>query len=394
MKMSGGPWTVALGAVVALLSVQIAGSQELSSGNTDFASRLYRAVASRTDDNVFLSPLSVSVALAMLASGSAGATQQQILEALSLGSLEPQQIPGLFQALGSAITGDGVFPLSQGVAVFPSQAFSVDPAYIAMVLTQFGGKAQTLSYASQQEALDSINSWAQSQTSDQVNNVVALDTLDTQTQLLLVSVAYFQTQFTFAFNASLTLDERFYVDRYHIVQVPMMFHSGKHLLAYDPSLRLGLLKLPMAGGLAMLVMLPDENVSVTSVEEELTAQRFQGWLRQLKKTKLEVQLPRFLLQRSCSLRDVLTQMDVKDVFQDAADLSVLSGQGGLRLTQVYHKSGITVDESSPVTGGNAADILNSPPPRLTINRPFLFIIYHQKTSSILHMGRVVDPSHA
>lgn len=393
MKMTGGLWPVVLGSLAALLSVQLAGSQELSSGNADFASRLYRRVSSQTDDNVVLSPFSVSVGLAMLASGSGGATRQQLLTALGLGSLVPEQIPGLFQALQSSITQEGRFPLKQGVAAFPSQAFSLAPSYLDLVQTQFGGKAQTLSYASKQEATDSINQWAQSQTTDRVKDVVVV--VDTETKLLLVSVAHYQTQFSFSFNASFTQEERFYVNRYHVVQVPMMFHSGKHLLAYDSSLRLGLLKLPMVGGAAMLVMLPDENVSVTSVEEELTAQRFQGWLRQLKKTKLEVQIPRFLLERSCSLREVLTQMDVKDVFQeDIADLSVMSTEPGLQLTEVYHKAAVTVDETGPTGGSSGMDFFGSPPPRLTINRPFLFIIYHQKTGSILHMGRVVDPSQA
>ncbi|KAG7272601.1 hypothetical protein CRUP_033110 [Coryphaenoides rupestris] len=382
-----------LGGLLLSTSTSTSTPAELSSGNMDFASRLYQAVSSRTDDNVFLSPLSVSAALAMLAGGSAGPTQQQLLAALSLDSLEPNEIPGLFQVLQNSITGDGAFPLKQGVAVFPSQAFSPASTYLDLVQNLFGGKAQTLSYASQQEATYAINSWAESQTSGRVKDVVS-GGLDSQTQLLLVSVAYFQTQFSFGFNDSLTQDERFYVDKYHIIQVRMMFHAGKHLLAYDPSLRLGLLKLPMAGGVAMLVMLPDENVPLTSVEEGLTATRFQEWLRKLKKTKLEVQLPRFLLGRSYSLQGVLTQMDVKDVFQDTADLSVMAPEAGLRLTQVYHKSAITVDESGPVTGGNVADTFTSPPPRLTINRPFLFIIYHQKTNSILHMGRVVDPNKA
>ena len=86
-KMSGGLWI--LGAVAALLSVHLARSQELSSGNADFASRLYRVVSSRTDDNVLLSPYSVSAALAMLASGCENETRQQLLTAIGPGSLEP-----------------------------------------------------------------------------------------------------------------------------------------------------------------------------------------------------------------------------------------------------------------------------------------------------------------
>ncbi|KAK0130754.1 Protein Z-dependent protease inhibitor [Merluccius polli] len=389
--MSGGLWI--LGAAAALLCVQPAVSQELSSGNADFASRLYRAVARQTDDNVLALPARrVQAPWPCWPAGSEGATRQQLLEALRLGGLDPQQIPGLFQGLLNSTTEDGVFPQNQGVAWSRPSS---------------GARPRTLSYASQQEAMDSVNLWAESQTADQIKDVVG--SLDPQTQLLVVSVAYYHTQFSFTFNASVTQDERFYVDRYRVVMVPMMFHSGKHFLAYDPSLSLGLLKLPMAGGAAMLVMLPDENVSVTSVEEALTVQKFREWVWQLKKTKLEVQLPRFLLKRSYTLRDVLTKMDVKDVFQDTADLSVLSAENGLRLTQLATadvkcfgvlcsrfttRQQSQVDEGNPVTGGNTADFFTSPPPRLTINRPFLFIIYHQRTSSILHIGRVVDPSHA
>jgi len=106
-------------------------------------------------------------------------------------------LSGLFQALQNSITGDGAFPLKQGVAVFPSQAFPPAPTYVDLVQNVFGGKTQTLSYASQQEATYAINSWAESQTSERVKDVVvsgASGGLDSQTQLLLVSVAYYQSK--------------------------------------------------------------------------------------------------------------------------------------------------------------------------------------------------------
>lgn len=74
------------------------------------------------------------------------------------------------------------------------------------------------------------------------------------------------------------------MDRYHVVMVPMMFRADKFLLAYDRSLKVGVLKLPMADGMAMLVILPDEGVYVTAVEQEVTAEKIQAWIRQLKKT--------------------------------------------------------------------------------------------------------------
>lgn len=91
-------------------------------------------------------------------------------------------------------------------------------------------------------------------------------------------------RFSPSFNSSFTQDERFYVDRYHVVMVPMMFRADKYYLAYDRSVKVGVLKLPMADGAAMLVLLPDEDVDVTTIEEALTTEKIQAWIRQLKKT--------------------------------------------------------------------------------------------------------------
>lgn len=91
-------------------------------------------------------------------------------------------------------------------------------------------------------------------------------------------------RFSPSFNSSLTQDERFFVDKYHVVMVPMMFRADKYFLAYDGGVKAGVLKLPMADGAAMLVVLPDEDVDVTAVEEEVTSEKIRAWIRRLKKT--------------------------------------------------------------------------------------------------------------
>lgn len=97
-------------------------------------------------------------------------------------------------------------------------------------------------------------------------------------------------QWKLPFNASFTQEERFYVDKYHIIQVPMMSRSDKYYLAYDPSLKVGILKLPCTDGTAMLVLLPDEDVDYTSVDEALTAEVFHKWVAKLKKTYVRASL--------------------------------------------------------------------------------------------------------
>lgn len=365
--------------------------EDLTNRNTDFAARLYRAVSSRTDVNVFLSAFTLSTGLSALLSSTGGLTQDQLLQGLSLTGLDPQTLPDLFQNLQTVVLQEGVaLKLRQGVAVFPDQGFPVSSSYLNLVQTKFGGEAQNLAFSVPQEATDTINRWAQDKTGDQVQELVI--NLDPQTQLLLATVASYQIRFSPAFNSTLTQDERFYVDRYHVVMVPMMFRAGKYFLAYDRSLKVGVLKLPMADGAAMLVLLPDEGVDIIDIEEALTAEKIQAWIRQLKKTKLEVQLPRFLLERSYTLRDVLQTLDITQVFQDDAVINMGEDKGP-KLTQVYHKSVMSVDESTDgVTTGGGDSVFSTLPPRLTINRPFIFIIYHQTTGSMLFMGRVIDPT--
>lgn len=99
-----------------------------------------------------------------------------------------------------------------------------------------------------------------------------------------LNFSVFPARFRLAFNSSSTQDERFYVDKYHVVMVPMMVRADKYFLAYDRSVKAGVLKLTMADGAAMLIVLPDEDVDVTAVEEEVTAEKILAWIRQLKKT--------------------------------------------------------------------------------------------------------------
>ncbi|KAK5902973.1 hypothetical protein CgunFtcFv8_006793 [Champsocephalus gunnari] len=351
---------LSLVSLLLLASCQPASLQDLTNRNADFGTRLYRAVSSRTDDNVFLSVFTLSSALLPLLSAAAGPTQDQLLQGLRLQGLDPQSLPDLFQSLRTAVQhGSLDMSLRQGTALLPRQGLQVSSSFLDL-------------------------EW----TGDTVREM-ATD-LDPQTQLLIASAAAYQVKFSPSFNESLTQDERFYVNKYRVVMVPMMFRADKFFLAYDLGLKAGVLKLPMAGGAAMLVVLPDEDVDITSVEEAVTGDQIQTWIRQLKKTKLEVQLPRFLLERSYSLRDVLQTLNITQVFQEEADLSNMWEGEAVKLTQVFHKAVVTVADGDGAGGG--ASVFSTLPPRLTVNRPFIFVVYLQASDAVLSIGRVIDPS--
>ncbi|XP_061559716.1 protein Z-dependent protease inhibitor-like [Phycodurus eques] len=358
-------------------------------GNWDFSTRLYRALASRTDDNVLLAPASARRGLEALLAAAGGTTREQLR--LALGP-DPQNIADPFSVTTSVPHGGAALNLKEGVAVFADASAQPSTSYADLVQSEFGGAVKSVSFAASRDAADTVNAWVRRQTGDEVRDLVG--ELEPDTRLLLATAASYRGRFSQAFNASATRDERFYVDKYHVVSVPMMFRADKYFLAYDRSLKAGVLRLPMADGAAVLVVLPDEDVDVGAVEDRVTSEKVRDWIGRLKKTKLEVQLPRFLLDRSYSLADVLRALGVVRAFGEDADLSDAGVPPGVAVSQVLHKAVASMDESGggDASGGGAAAVFSDPPPRLTVNRPFLFVVYHQAGGDPLLMGRLRDPT--
>ncbi|XP_006632604.1 serpin peptidase inhibitor, clade A (alpha-1 antiproteinase, antitrypsin), member 10a [Lepisosteus oculatus] len=369
---------------------------DLSTKNTDFAMNLYRKLASHHDDNIFFSPLCMSVAFTMLSMAAKGDTYNQILKGLNLQLLQRADqadlIPELFRQLEANITQNQDLILARGSAMFVHQQFEIDKIFSEQIKKFFNSDIMNIDFSKTEASKTTINDYVKMKTNEKVMGLISQ--IDPLTQLVLVNTILFQGKWELPFNSSFTEEARFYVDKYNIVKVPMMFREDKYYLAYDPVLKLGILKLPYRGHAAMLVLLPDKGVDYTSIDDEISAESFLGWIQKLKKTKLEVQLPRFKMEQSYNMDKILPDLGIRNVFENTADLSGLSKEVGLKVSEVLHKAVIEVDEKGTEAAGATATGITgySMPPRLIVDRPFLFLIYHEKTNSILFMGRVIDPT--
>lgn len=340
--------------------------QTLSRSWSDFGTRLFRSSASQTDLNLLLDLSGAALSLSSVLQRSEGTGREQLERVLS----NPEPVSGLRAAVGGASLG--------GVAWFVAQGAEPDDAYRKSLEQDFGVEVQTLDFSSVQDSVDSIQRWVLDQTQDQVQIQKTRLDLGPDPQLVLASALRFQARFVVPFNASQTGAERFFVDRYRTVMVPMMLTSGRFYLAYDRTLKTGVLRLGLDQGRALLVLLPDEGVHIGSLEEQLSQSQVQSWITALKKTRLEVQLPRFSLEQSSVLKKQLHKLQATQVFADNS------------LSQVLNAAVLIVDETE-VEGGVATSF-KTPPPRLTVNRPFLLVVYHEVTGLLQMIGRVVDPS--
>ncbi|XP_062253344.1 protein Z-dependent protease inhibitor isoform X1 [Platichthys flesus] len=369
---------------------------DLSFKNMDFAMKLYRKISSYNDKNIFFSPLSISTSFSALLMASDGVTREELLKGLNLEQLEtanqPELIPRLFQLLHENITQNGSLKLEEGLALFVHQHFEVAKNFENQIKTFFDADIKTVDFTDQEASVKFINEYVKKKTEGNVTEIIS--SLDAQTQLMLINTIFFRGAWELPFDPSDTQSYSFFIDNYNIVQVPTMFRLDKFYMTDDIPLGAKVLKLPYKNGVSMLILLPNKGVDYTVIDDQITARRFLKWVRKLQKTKLEVSMPKFKMEQSYSLHHILPDMGMPSIFSNSANLTRLSKDDPIKVSEVLHKAVIDVDETGTTAAAATATGItgHSLPQTFTINRPFFFFIYHEDTNTLLFMGRVIDPT--
>ncbi|XP_056092056.1 protein Z-dependent protease inhibitor [Rhinichthys klamathensis goyatoka] len=369
---------------------------DLAFKNVDFAMNLYRKISSYHDKNVFFSPLSVSTSFATLLLAAKGSTRSQILKGLNLDSLDGSGdallVPRLFEQLQKNISQDRRLQMEQGTALFVDERFPVESLFSDQIKTFFGADVNNVDFSKAELSKSIVNEYVSRKTGNKVNEMVT--SIEPLTKMMLLNTIFYQGEWDHPFNPNSTEMSRFYVDKYKIVQVPMMFQEDKFSTAEDSELRARVLRLPYRGGAALLIVLPDATADYTVIDDEINAERFFGWIKNMRRMRMEVHLPKFKMEQSYNMHEILPHLGIDSVFLDSANLTGLSKEGHLKISQVLHKAVIEVDEkgTSAASATSVGITAYSLPATFIINRPFFFFLYHEATSSLLFMGRVIDPT--
>ncbi|KAL6105671.1 serpina10 [Pungitius sinensis] len=298
--------------------------------------------------------------------GSDGVTHKEILKGLNLGQLEradePELIPRLFQLLHENITQGGSLKLEQGMALFLSQNFSVEEVFQDHIEKYFEADIRSVDFADSKGSISFVNEYIKNKTQDKMTDM--LSTLDALTKLMLIDTILFQGSWRKPFNPNFTSNAPFHV-----------------------------LRLPYREGVSMLILLPNKGMDYTVIDDAITAKRFLSWIKELQKSTLEVNLPKFKMESSYSLQNLLPDMGMTSIFSNTANLTRLSKEEGLKVSEVVHKAMIEVDETGTIAAAaTTSGIIPYSLPRIfTVNRPFFFFIYHEATNCVLFMGRVINP---
>ena len=379
-------------------------------GNNKFALELYNKLAGQ-QGNLFLSPYSISTALAMVYAGAKGQTEEQMAKALEFpisadsnnNELKSHSIAHFHYTFGEIIkqlnaSGEkGGYELTVANALWGQKDYKFLPDFLTLVKTNYDGNLEQVDFKTQtEEARKTINSWVENKTKDKIKELIKPGTLDSMTRLILTNAIYFKGKWESQFKPEQTQDAPFTLLGGQNVNAPMMHQTGK--FGYMETDILQALEMPYVNNdLSMVVLLPKKADGVKDLEKELVSDNLTGWLARIHKREVQVFFPRFKMTSEFELAKVLGAMGMPDAFSGKADFSGMTGNRDLFISAVIHKAYVEVNEEGTEAAAATGVTMKltsipTPSPVFRADHPFIFLIRDNQTGSILFLGRVANPA--
>jgi len=369
-----------------------------ASGNA-FACDLY-AMLRGGDGNLFFSPSSISVALAMTYAGARGETAREMAETLRLPDRRDdvhRALAGLQADLEPA--GDATHTLRVANRLWGQDGYALLPDFLATVKAHYDGGYTPLDFrADADRARVTINDWVAERTEDKILDLLQPGTVDGDTRLVLTNAVYFLGLWKHAFEPRATRDAPFHTASGRSVEAPFMLQVERLNLGTADGLRV--LELPYDGeALSFWILLPDAHDGLDDVERRLDADTLDAWLATATPQRVRCSLPRFEMTSQFDLGRTLAAMGMPAAFSGRADFSGITGGRDLVISDVVHKAFVDVYEEGTEAAAATAVTMKmtsvaepEPAVEFRADHPFLFLIRHEATGAVLFMGRLADPS--
>jgi serpin B len=400
-------------------------TERVVTGNANFAFDLLdRLSETSPNENLFCSPYSVSVALAMTYAGARGETRREMRETLHFpaegvhrGFRRLQDHFSQYEA--PATTGREVtettesdapettekyrepepFRLAGANALWGQSGFPFAESFLGTLERNYGAGLRELDFESNPErARRTINEWVADQTRGKITDLLSPSVIDAMTRLVLTNAVYFRANWEREFREEATADETFTTLSGAEQTVPMMSQSETFRYASVEGHQL--VALPYAGGDASMVVLLPEAGAFEAFQRSLSAERLRELLGAMESRQGTVKLPRFGYRSKFDLSETLAEMGMTSAFGSEANLTGMARDDAgeaLSIDEVVHQSYVSVDEqgteaaaATAVVVAESATTVSEDPFEMTADRPFLFLIRDDETGTVLFLGRVTD----
>jgi serpin B len=375
----------------------------LAAGNGRFAFELYRALFD-SDSNLFYSPYSISLALAMTYAGARNRTERQMAETLHF-ALDQGHLHPAFNALdldlasrseGTKQEDQGRFRLNVANSIWGQRAYPFLGEFLDILAENYGAGLRLLDFEqSTEQARVAINGWVQEETEGKIKDLLPVGSLDALTRLVLTNAIYFNAAWQEPFKEEFTKEGTFHLLNGKEVMIPSMEQTES--FGYVAGQGYQAVELPYVGReLSMVILLPETD-QFGEFAQSLDADRVAGILEAIAPAQVHLTMPKFTFESQFSLSRTLSQMGMADAFSSEADFSGMTGTRELAIDDVIHKAFVSVDEEGTEAAAATAVIMKltmapEMPTDVTVDHPFIFLIRDIPTGTILFLGHVVNPT--
>jgi serpin B len=367
----------------------------VGAGN-EFAFGLLRAVHDEEarDRNIFLSPLSASMALGMTLNGANGETFDAMSATLGFGGLDLRQINTSYRTLIELLVDlDPAVGVAIANSIWHSRNVTLQNEFLGNVRDAFESRIEALDFGNSKGALKIINGWVDKATKGRIPTI--LDDISPDEIIFLINAIHFKAPWTESFAKKDTRPGTFNLADGSHRSVQMMSKENAEFRWLNAE-GVTVADLPYGGGaFSMTILLPGPGRSVDDLISSLDAETWDGWIAGLgEPSQGMLALPRFTIEYEAGLVQALTALGMGVAFRGGADFSRMIDGGGVSLSRVLQKTFVEVNEEG--TEAAAATVVGvrliSMPPGVRVDRPFVFAIRERLSGTILFIGKVMDPT--
>jgi len=369
---------------------------KLVSANTKFGFNLFsQLLVQDKNKNIFVSPSSIALTLAMTYNGADGSTKEAMAKVLELQGMNLQQINSNYAKLKTSLENpDPQVKLNIANSLWADQNNSLKSDFIKNNQDFYQAKVTNLNFADT-ETPNKINNWVKEKTEGKIEKIV--EKIDPNQVLFLLNAIYFKGNWTQEFDEAKTDKRPFYLSSGEEKQHPMMSQSGDYKYYESDNFQAVSLPYGESGRVSFYVFLPKQNSDLESFYESLNAANWEKWMSQFAKQEGSLHLPRFKMDYETTLNDALSALGMEEAFSNNANFSEMGNN--LKISQVKHKTFVEVNEEGTEAAATtsvgiqltSAKLPSQKPFQMIVNRPFFCAIRDNQTGSILFMGSIVEP---
>jgi len=366
--------------------------KELIDAFNKFGIKLFKEIneIETEESNIFISPLSVSMALGMAYNGARDSTERAMRNVLEFGELSRMEINESYRHLYDVLTGldeSVIFEIAN--SIWYERSFNVKDSFIGINRKYFDAEVSALDF-SDPSSVDIINNWVKEKTHNKIERIV--DRISPDEVMFLINAIYFKGIWTYKFDEDATQEGYFYLQdggrrlcEFMEQTIPCDYFENDEFQAVS---------LPYGRELfRMMIILPKPGIELDAIISSFTMDEWVTWIEEFKECSVNVIIPKFKFKYENRLDSVLTNLGMGIAFTPEADFSGIS-EANPRISRVLHKTFVQVDEEGTEAAAVTAVVFTVGSPSGIIFRadhPFLFVIYESYSNTILFIGKLVDP---